>query len=284
MRVNRSTSWVSRLDPRAAVSPRKLVVSTTRGRAVPVPARVADPLPDLAVGASVEGDDAGVVHHLVEDHDVAGSLCDEHVVVVRSRGHRRPRVEAEDATVRQAAVGVVVGEAVAQVQPVEGAGAAALLAPRQAAVGRVDDQRGPLVGGQLDPALVPELVVGQHPALGPRLVAGVRRARLRVEQVAVQPRALGRLERGGLLGAQVRPAGQRRRPLERRDGAEREDSRDVRIAVRRPLYRIGLRRDRRGDERHRQAGDAGGHTTATEHVRPPSAEPVPAPPRRNRGA
>ena len=106
-----------------------------------------------------------------------------------------------------------------------------LRARRTPPVGRIDDQRGPLVGGQLDAPLVPELVVRQDAALGPRPVE--ERALLRVEEVAVAPDALRRLEGRRFLRPERLHALELPRPLQRRQRAEGEDAGDVRLAVRR---------------------------------------------------
>ena len=54
--------------------------------------------------APVQRDDARVVDHLVEDDHVVGCLEQLHVVVVGARRHRWPRVEAEQAALRDTAI------------------------------------------------------------------------------------------------------------------------------------------------------------------------------------
>ena len=208
----------------------------------------------------VDRDDAHVVDVLVEQRHVARRLEDVDVVVVRARPHRRTRVRAHQAAVAQAAVGVVVAEAVAQVEAVDRPRLAVLVGVGDPAARRVDDQRGPLVARQLDAALVPELVVGEHAALFARLIARARGAGGRVEQVAVEAHPLRRLERRGLLGRQRVPVRQRGGPLEWRQRAEREDAGDVRLAVRGPHrhaggVRLGGRRDRRDQDDRQQGGE-----------------------------
>ena len=73
-------------------------------------ARVAGVLTGLSVGAAVEGNNPCVVDHLVQDDDVPGYLQNLHVVVIGSRHHRWSRVEAHQAPVGQASVGVAVGK------------------------------------------------------------------------------------------------------------------------------------------------------------------------------
>ena len=144
---------------------------------------------------------------------------------------------------------------------------------RQPAVGRVDDERRPLVGGQLDAPLVPELVVGEHAPFRARPVAGG--APLGVEEVAVQAHALRRLERGRLLRVQplapLEPGG----ALERRQGAEREGAGHVRLAVRGPHRHRAVSRLRRG--RRRRECDRDGQHDERRHILP---EHLPASPRR----
>ena len=202
-----------------------------QGLTLPAAAGAPRPLRQLTVGPTVERDDAGVVHHLVQNRDIPRSLHDQHIVVVGARRHGRSGVEPHQAPVGQTAVRVVVREAVAQVQPLHAPRLGGLSLPRDTSLGGVDDQRRAVVGGQLDPALVPELVVGQHAALGPRLIAGTGGPRLRVEQIAVQTTALGGLELGSLLGRQLVQSLQRARALQGRQGPEREDPGDVRVTV-----------------------------------------------------
>jgi len=62
-----------------------------------------------AAQPAAEGDDPRAVDHLVENHDVIPRLHQLHVVVVGARDHRRPRVEADDAALRERPLfGVVV--------------------------------------------------------------------------------------------------------------------------------------------------------------------------------
>ena len=133
-------------------------------------------------------------------------------------------------------------------------------AGRPPAVGRIDDQRGPLVGGQLDPPLVPELVVRQDAALGPRPVE--ERALLRIEEVAVAPRPLRRLEGRRLLRREVLHSLELSRPLQRGQRAEGEGPGDVRLAVggahrHGPLGRLS-QRGRRGQCQEEYQGAEGG--------------------------
>ena len=142
-------------------------------------------------------------------------------------------------------------------------------------VGRIDDQRRPLVAGQLDPALVPELVVRQDAALSPRRVAGARRTRDRVEQIPIEPRVLRRLELRGLLAPTASPCPRTGLgALHRRDGAEREDSLQVRDALRRPRRRpaaarlgFDLRDDDAGNEADERKRDQQRSVVSTVHVR-----------------
>ena len=207
--------------------------------------------------AVADGDDARVVDVLVENRDVSRRLQDHHVVVVRPRPHRGAGVRAHQATVAEAAVGVVIGEPVAQVQAPDAVGLGELRGVGDAPARRVDDQGRPLVARQLDAAFVPELVVRQHPALGPRLVAGARRAGLGVEEVAVEPRPLRRLEGRRRLGVERRLVGERLGALQRGEGAEREHARDVGVLVGqggglRALRGLGRRRRRREQEREKR--------------------------------
>ena len=213
---------------------------------------------------------------LVEQRHVARRLEDVDVVVVRPRPHRRSRVRAHQAAVAQGAVGVVVGEAVAHVESVDCARLAVRVGVGDPAIGRIDDQRRPLVARELDAPLVPELVVGEHPALGARLITGARGARDGIEQVAVQAHPLRCLERGGLLGRQRLPVRQRGGPLQRRQRAEREDAGDVRLPVRGPHrhaggVRLGDGGDRRGQDDRQQGGERD-DAAMTGHLDTPSSK------------
>ena len=93
--------------------------------------------------------------------------------------------------------------------------------------------------GQLIAALVPEIVVGEHAALGAAGVAGARLAFLRIEEIAIEALVLAVLERGGFLGRQDLLVLERVGPLQRRDRRERERALEIRFPVwrarRRPL-------------------------------------------------
>ena len=60
-------------------------------------------------------DDARVVHHLGQDHEVLGRLHDLQVVVVGARVHRRAGVKAHKTSVGEGPVLVIVGQRRAQV-------------------------------------------------------------------------------------------------------------------------------------------------------------------------
>ena len=227
------------------------------------------------LGRVVERDDADVVHHLVQDRDVTGRLEDHHVVVVGARAHRRTGVETHDAAVGQAAVLVGVVPVLLLVGAPLRRGLDGRLGPwRQPAVGRIDDERCPLVGSELDAALVPELVVRQHPAFGSRAVA--RRPLLGIEEVAVQTRPFGRLESRRLLRRELLDALELPGPLERRQGAEREDPGDVRLSVRRP-HRHRTAGGRLRDRRRRRERDRDGQHDERRKVFPEHLPASPAP-------
>src|SRR6185436_18873618 len=69
--------------------------------AFPAAARVSSPLADVRRKRrpAVEGNDASVMDHLVQYHEVLRSLEDLHIGIVAATYHRRPGVEANDATV-----------------------------------------------------------------------------------------------------------------------------------------------------------------------------------------
>ena len=212
---------VPRLSP-----PRNWVVSDDERLALPMAARHPGELLERRLGDVVDGDDAGVVHHLVQDHHVIRGLEDHHVVVVRARRHRRAGVEAHDAPVHEAAVLVRVVHVLAAIGRSLTPRLDGFRGPgRKPPVGRIDDERGPLVVGEVDAPLVPELVVRQHAALRARRVPRIRRARDGVEEVAVLPRALRRLERGGGLRVQGLLLRELPGALQRRQRPEREESR-----------------------------------------------------------
>src|SRR5262245_41330215 len=116
--------------------------------------------------------DAGIVDHLVEDDHAIGVLKNLHVVVIRTRIHRRPRVERE-ASLAERSILRAVGWMLA---PFRGARRRALLRGggecRHAAVGWIDDERARMLAvdrGEPQAAVEPELVVrAAHVGLGRR--------------------------------------------------------------------------------------------------------------------
>jgi hypothetical protein len=121
-------------------------------------------LSEADVGTAVERDDACVVHHLVHDHHVVRRLQNQHVVVVRAGHHRRTGIESQETSVGQAAIGVGVGESVADVRPPDPRLGLKRLAVGDPTVRGIHDQRCALVSGQFDAAFVPELVVSADTA------------------------------------------------------------------------------------------------------------------------
>ena len=166
--------------------------------ALPAAARVADPAWERAMRAAIKRDDPCLVNHLGLKNDVVARLDDLHIVVVRARDHRRPGVEPEEAPVGEA-------EGLGRVEAAGAPAAAPCAAQRDAAVGRIDDERRPLVFGQLVASLVPEVVVGEHAALRSGRIAGARLAFLRIIRVAVQAEVLAGLERWPPLRASACP-------------------------------------------------------------------------------
>src|SRR5688572_7129586 len=65
-------------------------------RAFPAAARITEPLPDLwsDMRTAVERDDARVVNHLVENHDISRRLENLVIVVVRTGNHWQPERDA----------------------------------------------------------------------------------------------------------------------------------------------------------------------------------------------
>ena len=137
--------------------------------AVPVAACVTHPLPQVVrhVWASVQRDDARVVHHLVEDDDVAGSLDQVHVLVVATREHRRAGIESEEASLGEAAIfwsvdggsaSAVPDWAVARKILDQRAGLMPCVIPeaRHASIGWVDDQRRASVADDTGSSVEPE--------------------------------------------------------------------------------------------------------------------------------
>src|SRR4030095_3708724 len=109
--------------------------------------------------------------------------------------------------------------------------AARRIRERDSSVRRIDDEGRALVPGQLVAALVPELVVRQHAALGTRQIAGAWLALFGIEQIAVEPRVLRRFERGGLFVGERCFSLERIRPLEGRNCAERIDACEVWLSI-----------------------------------------------------
>src|SRR6266849_5935367 len=70
----------------------------------PVAARVAHPPPDGSMRTPVHRDDARVMNHLVENHDVVGELDELDVVVVDARQHRRTRDRPQETPLVQAEI------------------------------------------------------------------------------------------------------------------------------------------------------------------------------------
>ena len=220
---------------------------------------------------TVGRDDARVVDHLVDDHDVARSLQNLQVVVVGARDHRRPGVEAHDAAVGQAAVGVGIRKARVGLLCPFRVLLARSLRKGNSPIRRIHDERRALVLGELASTLVPELVVGQHAALRPRCVPGARRSLLRIEQIAVLALVLRGFEGRRFLGGQgllpFKPSG----TLQGRDRAERESALYVRFAVRRPGRRPGpalASRGSRCQHGHRQDAERR-YEISTVHLNPP---------------
>ncbi len=213
--------------------------------------------------------DPRVVDVLVEDGDHAGRLQDQRIVVVGAGTHRRAGIRPHHAPVAQAAVRVVIREPVAQVQAANRVLLSEVLSVRNAAGRGVDHERRAFVAGEFDAALVPELVVGQDAALGPRLIAGARGARLRVKQVTIQSRALRGLPGRGFLVAQGILVGQRQGTFQGGEGAERENSGDIRVPLGRAHRGRGVRGlGHRGGWRHGERGGShdGGRQASHGHL------------------
>src|SRR5439155_9215766 len=86
---------------RVRVAKRCLVVELHRlddeHIALPMAARTSRPLRERQMRTAVQGDDACIVDHLVQERDITRSLEDLHVLVVATRVDRWPSVEPEDA-------------------------------------------------------------------------------------------------------------------------------------------------------------------------------------------
>ncbi len=150
----------------------KLVVSTTSvspskcPRALPMYCLIAGP----TCGAAVERNHARVVHHLVADHDRVGGLHDAEAVAVEHGKHAADA--ARDAAVVEREILEAVERPGAEGADAEGGlllGEAGLRQPREAAVGRFDDERGVAEGA--DPEFVPQERFLVHGAVARRLVA-----------------------------------------------------------------------------------------------------------------
>src|SRR4030095_14016228 len=109
--------------------------------------------------------------------------------------------------------------------------AARRIRERDSSVRRIDDEGRALVPGQLVAALVPELVVRQHAALGTRQIAGAWLALFGIAQIPVEPCVLCRCERGCLFVGERCFSLERIRPLEGRDRAERIDACEVWLSI-----------------------------------------------------
>jgi hypothetical protein len=203
---------------------------------------------------AVERYDSRVVHHLVQDDHVVGSLEELHVVVVGARVHRGTGVEAKDAALEGAAVLRAVRIAAKGGAACGGAVPRGRRQRRQAAVGRIDEERRPQVAGELPAVVPPEVVVAarqRNPAVGPRLVL--------IEHGKPLLRELR-----GFLRAEHVLVGKGLRPLERRQAPEVPDSLQVGATVRgaRRLPRVGRvvlagscsRDEQRGGEQHGETG------------------------------
>src|SRR5204862_3685637 len=172
--------------------------------------------------------------------------------------------------VRQAAIRVGVRKARAQPLPLLLVLFSRGVRERDSAIRRIDDERRALVPGEPGTTLVPELVVGQDPALRPRRVSGARCPLYGIEQVAIQARVLRRFELGRLLRGQGVLPCQRLGTLQWRDRAEGEAALDVRLAVWCPRWRPGCALTRRWQWRQKGDGQEGGrHEKSIDHRNPP---------------
>jgi hypothetical protein len=179
------------------------------------------------------------MNHFLHDHDVIARLHDLDVVVVRA-GQRRQR--AGDAALPEAPILGIVGVGRDQPPRLRARGLAFLRLRRQrrdAAVGRIDDERG-LRPEDLRAAVPPEIVVGARDV-------GVRAGAVTAVLVpALDGRAL---ELGDFLGVgEGRLVAKRRGPLERRDGRVAPDALLIGPAVR-VAGRCGFRLSGHGDPR-----------------------------------
>ena len=194
--------------------------------ALPPAARVSQPLPHRPrnVRTAVHGDEARLVNLLLEDRHVPGRLHDLVVVVVAGRQARqRAADDAAAVDVEVLGAGGELGLAPVRVRLGSDARPPRRRHRGNAPVRRVDDEGGAAVGQDPLAAVPPEVVVRRvHVAQRPRLpVVGV--------DLPAQPRLI----LGGLGLGQVRPAGELRRPLERRQRLVRPDALQIRVAPRR---------------------------------------------------
>jgi len=216
-------------------------------------------------GPASDRDDARVVDHLVQEHDVVGRLDDLVVGVVAGEQVRHPE---RDAALLQPPVGPgrsgVVGE---MGDPCVDLPLRLRREGRQPSVRGIDDQRGPIVELAVDQ---PELVVvaggrvarrevvriaegGDEDAVGERRVALAAGEELRV----------ARLQPGQLLVGQGGLVAQDLRTLQRRGGVVGPHALQVGPSVRRARHGplLLLRPARRRNHRHRQ-GDCAAHHAA----------------------
>ncbi len=252
--------------------------------AFPAAARVAGPLAQRGMRSAVGRDDAGVVHHLVDDHHVSGGLHNLQVVVVGARGHRRTGIEADEAAVGESPVLVRVAEAgVRSLRPFC-VPAARGLGERNCPVRGIDNERRAFVGRQPAATLVPELVVRQHAAFGPRRVPRARLPFDRIEQITIEPRVFRRFEGGSLLLGECALSGQRFRALEWCDRAERIDALEVWLPIGCPGWSRGFALSRCGERRQRHRSQQGEpfHQQAIAHCDPPCRRQVDRPRRQRR--
>ena len=196
--------------------------------------------------------------HLLVEHDVARALEDLQIAVVAGP---QPRRAPRDAPLAEAAVFRPPGVALPRRRPRPRPRPRRLGAGRQPPVGRIDDQRGPVVPVALDH---PEVIVvaGRPVARRERLGLGQRRredavAEGGVVRLGVEQFAGARLQRRHLLVGQGLAPAEHLGPLERRHVVVGPDPLQVGVAVgrpgRRPLLprRERRRREHRHDEKQR---------------------------------
>ena len=237
-------------------------------------------------------DDARVVHHLDEDHDVRRRLHDLLEVVVEHRQHRRTgdRPEAHDAAFAERPLfGVVVGARRPRLDVLGRVGSRRRAQPRRVAlhrfrerrrnlaIRRVDDHRGPVLAVDLVVGVAridPEVVVAADIAgrAGRTVAADRRRLSVAVarSRTIFAPGGIGAFEFPDLGLRQREPALRFVRTLERRHGREIPEPLQVRMPPRRLRRRLRLRAEADRQQRcDRPSHHSGPREVSHRHSRTP---------------